>query len=263
MVDFRKLTSPRARLENQRLRDAIKACESMSNTDMARELLTHSRTLIDSGAFSTDQRWSYDEWALYRVIPELALKLDPTVELRDTENPSSEEKADWVTYLRDQPAHALHSAILSIVNNCQLGRAHNKGTDARFAADVLLANRHNAFKIAAGRVFPGLYPKNEDHVEKPDLNGFFVIARDGDDHDSVMQYCDTMAEAQKYYDVAVAHFTGEDYDKSDPAWGTMFSIRMKQEFDHVSIQDWGGNAVQTTDLAAHRELASNASMPAP
>lgn len=90
MVDFRKMISPRSQAQMKEVRDELNL--PRSNPEMAEWLVGLARELRGTGHFSAEPIYSYDEWALFRVIPELAARLDPALVRLPEEMPQQDEK---------------------------------------------------------------------------------------------------------------------------------------------------------------------------
>lgn len=256
MVDFRKLISAKSR-QRFAAREAILArFEEAVPAGKAAQLLEASRTLIDSGRFKTDQRYSYDEWALYRVIPALARGLaGPGLELRETEIAKPEEKADPITWLGDKShdhLERLETATRSILANSALRRAGSENDDPVAEAAQFLIGRphHCAISVALDCLRPGTFPKRvaDEAEEKPDLTGFQLIESRPSGHDKVLHYAEDEADLEGMLRVATAIRSGEEISEDDKpiehALTRWFSTI--QTCDALSIQKWTGEMRRET-----------------
>lgn len=198
MIDFRTIISPKSNAFLQDANEKMLRFGSMSPEAMARELLSMSRVLIDSDIFSKDQRWSYNEWALYRVIPELASRLDPNIVLRPEEQPDTSEKDDMVTWLRGEPDAKLMDCVSSIRGNASIHRAavvRSKDPDLHKIAWLIdYPGHYSAVTIAMDTLQPGFCVDRAKPEHRPDLTGQYLIANvelkndSRDDHEQVLQY---------------------------------------------------------------------------
>ncbi|MFX4299849.1 hypothetical protein [Pseudosulfitobacter pseudonitzschiae] len=254
MVDFRKLVSPKSRRKIAERYAFISEFETMSDAEKAEVLLTKSRSLIDSGVFSSDQRYSYDEWALYRVIPEIALRLDHTVTLRETEHPKEDERKDQVTWLRNASRERLHSAVMSVIGNCSFSRATTRHVpvDVRLAADLLLGMKPNLITLAAEAIIPQIGPEPKEPDERPPLTGTYLIASLSDDMDRVLRYSEDPVEISRAFDLAIAMCRGEDTESDDDIdtkmmthfkEGYFFGVKLNT-IQSVSLQTFDGEILQ-------------------
>lgn len=248
MVDFRKLISPKSRAENRRIAEQIMAFQKLQPGEMAEELLGHSRKLIDSGAFSTDQRYSYDEWALYRIIPEIALRLDPRITLRNNEHPSVDERADNVTWLRGESIEKLLSAVSSILSNGSFRRAQARDTDGdvRFSVEVLFGSNPNIFTVAADTISSGFLPERVKPDERDPLPGVYLIGSTQGGYDKVFRYKETQADIARDYDVLRASCRGDELSEEDQMLKERFFIGLKpSSIREVSLQTFDGEVLQS------------------
>lgn len=157
---------------------------------MAARLVDLARRLVDSGRFNPDPRYSYDEWALNRVIPELARRLDPEMTLLPREIPQPEEAADPVTWLGGMSDSRFASCIRSVMEQASFRRDAPRG----FSLDQeLITHQKGPVHSAAARVFPQIFEApDHDDDSRPGLEGFQVIA------------------AHEHRDVVVCHLEDED-----------------------------------------------------
>jgi hypothetical protein len=256
MVDFRKMISPASSMQIKKRNQAIMDFQELGPIDMADELLRHSRRMIDSGAFSPDPRYSYDEWALRRVVPELALRLNPDIELRQDENPTEAERADALTYLRGGDPEDLKRSIASILSNASFRRINLNDPDPEdvFSSEVLFSHRPNALSIAANSAFPGTYPEVATTDDREDLPGFFIIETMESGYNSVLRYCDNIDLAECYMDVAIAAERGDDLSDSDLALSRdMHRIGSRKDPVSVSIQNFNGDVLKSREIKEEPE----------
>jgi hypothetical protein len=256
MVDFRKMISPASNMQIKKRNQAIMDFQELGRVEMAEEILRHSRRMIDSGSFSRDQRYSYDEWALYRVVPELALRLNPLVDLRANENPTEAERADILTYLRDGNEEDLKRSISSVLSNASFRRITLANPDPEdvFSSEVLFSHRPNAFSVAANTVFPGTYPTVATADEREDLPGFFIIETMPSGYDSVLRYCEDMEMAERYMDVALAIHKGEEVSDEDRSLQSdLRKIGNRKDPVSVNIQNFDGDILKEQSLEKELE----------
>lgn len=218
MVDFRKLLSPASRAQIARRNAIVMEFQDLAPKEMADALLTNARTLQDSGCFSPDQRYSYDEWALYRVVPEVALALDPDVVLRDVEQPDPKEAEDQVTWLRGAAREKLEHCIKSILANGSFQRALLPEVDpgVRLVADVTFRESASLFSVAADQIFPGSFPRRAQPDSRPPLPGRYLVEIGETGFERARHYSDEPDIVDRYFDVAVKMregiFDEEDLD---------------------------------------------------
>jgi len=216
-MDFRKVISPKSQAASARRRAAVMAFQNDTPEGQAATLLNAVRSLRESGAFSDDPRYSYDEWALFRVVPELAMKLDPDIELQDVENPGEDERVDQVTWLRGAPAERLESSVKSIMANASFSRIRESGDDLNELADAMFGYNTCYFSVAADTVFPGSAPSREDLDTRDPLPGQYVLCCHKSGYERVMSYSEDAAEIDKVYDALVRITSGEE-PRDEDAW---------------------------------------------
>lgn len=263
MVDFRKLISPKSRREVAQRTAAVHEYHKLPDTGKAEVLLTHARALIDSGVFSSDQRYSYDEWALYRVIPEIALRLDPGVTLRETEQPKDEESTDRVTWLRGAGVEKLQSAVSSIQANGSFRRALRpdapKGLPETF--DLLFGFEPNIFSVAASAAISGHSIWKEEPETRPALPGTYLIASMASGRDQVLRYCEDDAEINVLFSQSLAICRGEEIDE-DEASGGHLTDRIRERLftgirlntiESVSLQSFDGDILKIEEVTSKHE----------
>jgi hypothetical protein len=258
-MDFRKVISPKSQAASRRRREAVMAFQNDTPEGQAATLLDGVRQLRESGFFSDDPRYSYDEWALYRVVPELAMKLDPNVELQDVENPDEKEREDQVTWLRGAPEERLKGAVQSIMSQASFARSRNGSDELNDVADALFGVNANYFSVAADSVFPGIAPEREDLDTRDPLTGQYVVYRHKSGYHKVMQYSEDETEVQKVYDALVRVASGEELRDDDAwvkerlSWYPLLDQKGKNGFERlnsIEIQDFSGEVLRAHPLEA-------------
>jgi len=256
-MDFRKLISPKTKAATRRRSEAVMAFQNDTPEGQAATLLHAARTLRESGAFSKDQRYSYDEWALYRVVPELAMKLDPNVELQDVENPDEEERVDQVTWLRGAPAERLESAAKSIMANASFSRIRDCSDEMNDLADAMFTYNTCYFSVAADTVFPGCAPEREFLDTRDPLPGQYVLCCHKNGYERVMQYSEDAAEIDKVYDALVRITAGEELRDEDAwvkerlSWCPMLGKdgrKSRERLSSIEVQDASGEVLRKHSL---------------
>lgn len=252
MIDFRKLMTPQARNEIAQDDKRMMAFQDLGTRDKVATLMEAVRTLQDSGAFNSDQRYSYDEWAIYRVIPAVARKLDPSLELRKTEIPEPEEADDKLTFVGNASVEDLLRMATSILENTRLSRGVAVGGDVRDAAHLVIGDgsRGSAFAITLDALVPGSFPYRHKPDTRPPLTGFYLIGRDGG-RDFPIQYCDTLEQAQDLFSLACDIKAGEDVDEAVSAQApTGFRQRLARRCAEIEVQSADGSLVEHCDIAS-------------
>lgn len=184
-IDFRKLTTPTTQLsslERKARLDVFMSCTS--DAEMARHILEFARTLRKSQHLNTDPTYSYDEAALYRLIPEIARRLDPSITLEDAEVPKDEERKDTVLFMRDAPIEKLHSLVASFCDNASMRRITDNEIDDNIRDTaklwVMSASRKTPLAYAFDRLSPGFAQRDavkaSDELEP--LAGVFLVVRE-------------------------------------------------------------------------------------
>lgn len=261
MVDFRKLITPLAQKELAQQNAELLRFKALDPKSMAAELIGFSRVMIDSGLFSQDRRYSYDEWALYSVIPDLARAIDKTIVLRPEEGSNDEPD-------RRHPSGApLDSQIHSILRNGSFGRADlhaNKTSRARIIGDMprqqqnevrhahaMLTDRNtNAITIGAKTVFPGLFPDVSEVDQREPLEGLYLISDSANGDQKVIQYCDDHTIAGLYFETATALLKGEEpRDGSERMTSHIRSHLGRRNAAGISTQElFGKNGIVSVSL---------------
>lgn len=259
MVDFRKIISPKSRMEIQERRERRMAFQAQDRAGMAASLIASSRALADSGQFHSSPDWSYDEWAIYRCIPALAKRLDPALELRADEIAKSEEKRDPLTWIEDGDDEKLLSSIKSIIANASFRRAYDGPETVKAAADALLDPRSQGCDIAVAMdtVIPGSFPKRTEADEREPLPGVQLIASYSSGYDQVIQYAEAEAELEQGFRVAESLRLGEELSEEDEAYAQRMrrvSIS-KLDFETLSIQAYDGTVLREREFTAEPEPA--------
>lgn len=255
MVDFRKLISPRSQAEIKHRRQTVMRFQELPPRDMARELLDMSRALIDSDRFSSEPNWSYDERALYRVIPEIARRLDPEVELRDSEIPKDDERKDQVTWIHGQSLERLIHAARGIADNGAFSRANApEDPNLTFIKEVLFDNNPCAFTIAADTISPGAFPDRATPDEREPLPGFYVVGQ-GESYDKVLKYADNRQEADRFFDAAVLdqEGTADCPDEILNAKNELHRSRFHHAADTILMQEADGTTLRSHDVRSSPE----------
>ena len=253
MVDFRKMTSPRSRREWASLQEEIDAAKQKDTPALAAWILDLSRTLRNSGKFNADPTYSYDEWALYRVIPELARRLDPQIVLRPDEIPdASKEGQDRLTWVKDATSERFAEMIDSILANASFRRGIDFSFDASDRAARMLhffRGSENPIRITLDRL-SGKVPEIKVQETQPPLTGFYLIG-EKQKRDTVLFYGETAAETVHAWDAVRASIDG--LDLSDDQKKMVEQIRRYrsdklEDHDQISIQDFDGNRIPIEDL---------------
>ncbi len=257
MYDFRKLISAKSRSRHDAVRQRMIDFQNMTPDEMAGALLECSRCLIDSGLFQHDPQWSYDEWAIYRCIPALAKRLDPSVELRSSEIPKDEERLDPLTWIEEGDDQKLLSSIVSIIKNVSLMRAmaDYAPNDVKDAAEIIILHRSDAcaLSVAMDTVIPGSFPKRVKPDLRAALDGYQVIAscnsKPEAEHDVVMCYEDELDVAKEKFRVLGDYVQGEELSDEDKVLlGSMDRIRYRRSVSELSLQRWSGEKLMELDL---------------
>jgi hypothetical protein len=256
MIDFRKITSPKSQAERARENAEMLSFQELDPTSMAERMLGFSRCLQDSGCFEADQRYSYDEWAIYRVVPALARRLDPDVALRKTEIPEDIERNDPITWLEDATDEKLLGTISSIVSHGSFLRAKRPDTDpeVKAAAEILFGQGVSLLTIATDTALPGSYPARCSPDTRVPLEGLYVIEVTKSGRHRVLEYSENPSVIDRTYDVAVAMQKGEEIPEQDleimnrlRRWGTV------QPVEAIQIQDFSGEVLREYGLIADPE----------
>jgi hypothetical protein len=251
MVDFRQILSPKSQAEITCIDAELLAFQQLDPAAMAKRLLEYSRRLQDSGCFSDDQRYSYDEWAIYRIVPALAKRLDPHVELRETEQAKDHEREDALTWVEDAPDEQLLYCISSIISNGSFARARTPDTDPeiKITADSLFGIGISMLSIAADTAIPGSYPERQQADVREPLEGLYVIEVCGTGYHRVAKYSEDISLIDRTYDVAVAIHKGEEVPEQDIEIRDSLKRRCTMlPVDAVQIQTYSGEVLREYSL---------------
>jgi len=254
MVDFRKLLSPKSRAEIAVRQERAIEFQSKDPAGMAEALVEASRSLIDSGLFSSDPTYSYDEWALYRCIPALAKRLDPRLEPRVDEIAKSDEKRDPLTWLDEGDDRKLLSSIQSIIGNGSFMRSECGSKEVQAATEFLIRNRDrgSAISVAMDTVLPGSYPRRVEADTRDPLIGIQLVAKHGE-HDRVLRYADSEAELDDVYRALVSSRQGEELSDDDERLVRGLRSWERMDFEALSIQAFDGTVLREQSFTAEKE----------
>lgn len=245
MVDFRKMLSPRTRRENKARLDRILAFQEMNRSEMAVELLSASRTLIESGLFplpGSVSDFGNDDWALYRCIPAMALCLDPDLELHAYEVARPAEGWDPLVRVKSGDHDEILRSLELIVCHRLFSNAQAGSEEVNMAADFLhhQRGRWSAMEIAMDTVSPGMFPGRTRAAMEAPLGGYQLIASHGD-HDRVERYSESKEDLDELFRVTVAKRQGEDLSEDEEqALRKLRSWPERLDFDALSLQTCEG-----------------------
>ncbi|MCW3782960.1 hypothetical protein [Defluviimonas salinarum] len=246
-LDFRKLVSPRSRKDYSAALSRAEEMVAMSDRDLAARIVGIARDMRASGAYSTDPRYSYDEWALFRVIPELARRLDPETRLEPEEIAQPDERSDRITFAPDADTARLGEMVKSILANGWFARSRMAGLadGARAATDLLTRFRDalNPMAIAFNRLDPGSY-EYRPTPDPPALAGVYVIF-EGEHHDEVACYRDDREEALRLAEICRCRIAGEEVGDEDLGrlphqFGFRSIDEIREKTLAISVQDFEG-----------------------
>lgn len=259
MVDFRKLLSPKSRAEIAVRRERAIEFQAKDPAGMAGALVDASRTLVDSGLYRTDEpkaHWSYDEWALLRVIPALAKRLDPNLDLRKTEIATPDEKSDPVTWLDEGDDQKLLGFVKSIISHASFARSGGGSEDVRIATDLLLEyrDRGSAISVAMDTVLPGSFEARTEAETRDPLPGVQLIATHGE-HDRVLRYAESDAELDDVYRALVSSRQGEELSDDDGRLVRGLRSWERMDFQALSIQAFDGTVLREDCFVAAEDTA--------
>lgn len=212
-MDFRVLLSPRSRSEMAAVDVAMQEFTALDDKAMAAGLVDLARRLIATDSFHPDQRYSYDEWALNRVIPELARRLDPELPLLPREIPQPDEASDPVTWLKGMTDERFTGCIRSILEHASYRRV----APGQFDLDRdLITGKINPIVVAASRVFPDAFAVPVQEIDtRPPFEGFQVIT------------------ARKHRDSVLCHLT--DQSRAERLLGHVIKVRESPDADSAKL----------------------------
>lgn len=257
MVDFRKMISPKSRARSHARTQKFMDFADLSNQEMGAQLLDMTRTLRNCGAFSDDQRYSYDEWALYRVLPEIALRLNPDLELEACERASPEEKEDRPANVVGISNQELADHVSSMSSNASFMRARKgigvEEDESSVIAEMMTCTyNYSLATIAMDRLERGRFANRPAHSEKSDLPGQYVLADFGM-YDMVVAYTEDPDEAVKLAEQAYAELTDPDCEtlQGERLTDCLYPSKPKR----IMIQDFnGGESWQSEPLRPDAEI---------
>lgn len=256
MVDFTKMLSPRTRRENKARLDRILAFQEMDRSEMAVELLSASRTLIDSGLFplpGSVSDFGNDDWALYRCIPAMAVCLDPDVDLRTCEIARPAEGWDPLVRVKSGDHDEILRSLELIVCHRLFSNAQAGSEEVSMAADFLhhQRGRWSAIEIAMDTVSPGMFPGRTRAAMEAPLAGYQLIATYGD-HDRVERYAENKEDLEELFRVTVAKRQGEDLSEDEEqALRHLRSWPERLDFDALSVQSVDGELLEMMKIPIH------------
>lgn len=245
MVDFRKIISPRSQSQLQSVRDELAI--PRSNAEMAEWLVGMARELRQTGRFHADHSYSYDEWALFRVIPELAVRLDPAAARLAEEMPQEVEKRDMKTYVADTTDARLGEMVASIIANGSFGRGRSETEDSRADRIVDMLHIHRGERCplsqAKNRLAGHPDPVFEEDERAPLPGSYLIASTERRDH--VLMYSEDPAELDRGLAAIKLRVGGEIIEDDQDAAMVRKMMRFRRDrelkdWDAISIQEFSG-----------------------
>lgn len=260
MVDFRKMISPRSQAQMKEVRDELNL--PRSNPEMAEWLVGLARELRGTGHFSAEPIYSYDEWALFRVIPELAARLDPALVRLPEEMPQQDEKRDMLTHVATASDARLGEMVQSLISHASFGRGRSEIGDTRVDRIVDMFHIHRGQKCPLSQGAKRLAGRPDPEFDGDDrepLPGSYLLAT-SQRHDRVLCYSEDPAELDRGFAALRTRLAGgEIEDDEDAAWvRNMLRYRIESElkdWDALSIQNFSGTERARHELKLEAEPA--------
>jgi hypothetical protein len=255
MVDFRKIIAPTTQADTRKRDAKVMAFQTLPSDLMAEAILEVARKMVDNGMVQHPLTQTFERWAVYRIIPELAVALKPDVVLRDSEIMSEQELRDRAYWWNNNDQAAFLAAAQSISGSSELGRISYSSRDDRVTASALLADDVNMFTIAANKVFPGRFKGKVTEDRQEPLPGFYVIGTNAENVDVVLHYCEDLDHAISYYNTAVAVQAGSPMTSSAvPVSTVTFAKRVSFPYVELSLQNFGAEKVLSSRPHTQNEV---------
>lgn len=199
VTDFRKTISPKSQKALLDLQKWHVRFSELNKADMGTVLLAQSRLMRSSGLFDEDIRYSYDAWALCRVLPEIAQRLNPGIELDNSEKTRALEfhEAQFLVVGAKNDKLAQFVNIVTHHTSFDRVRSEYRGQDPKVFRAGHLFDKYQPYTIATiamDNLHPGCFPSRPYFPKKPDLTGLYVIAETHGQH-RVLSYAESSHEA--------------------------------------------------------------------
>jgi hypothetical protein len=264
MVDFRKLISPKAQAEMKVVRDALLAFAALPRSEMGTKLLEYARTMQQSGKFHSDHTYSYDTWAMYRVMPEVARRLNPALVLEAWEIETEQDIEDNVSSVTGVDNRRLARYVENIRHNGSFskGARHNQKEDEALAVACELmdgSRKTTILTVAMDTLAPGCFPERSEVDERDPLTGQYVLAEINGNH-HVLNYVETPELADELARKAVAELTDPE---SETPKGERVTKRLEDyesKPTSILIQDFHGNQSAEFDIELEKMECDSLSM---
>lgn len=245
MVDFRKMSTPRTQVQMRRVRQMLEEFSDMQKSDQARTLLSITRKAFDAGGYQEDMTRSYDEWALLRVLPEIARRIDPSIGRLPREIPSADEAIkDPVTDILGADLPTLNRYAENIISHASFRQIPKDDPENRDVYDLLATWREDgiiarAMHILSPENWP--LPKREPREE---LMGLWVVLESPAGAQKVLGYTEG-PNIEAKIDACIARVMAWAKDPTSEG-GHVIQERLKHHprpeiYDRLLVQD--ANAV--------------------
>lgn len=250
MRSFSAMITPRLRKKLERVAAETANAAEKPPKEVAAWLSGLARDMQDSGVLSGDPRDGYEEWAAWRVIPEIARRLRPGLGLRAGEIPSEEEKragTNRVDNVSDDRLAEFAEIVRRNTSFERLLRSDTASDAGRRAAELFFHNGsgHDPLKIGIAALIPGKVEISSRPNMFTPLPGFFVVISEKEE-DHLLSYVTGRAEAEDIFDLAARRLDGaadEDGERRVPKTVVSRIAQFVRGDAALILQDYHGNVL--------------------
>jgi len=189
MIDFRKLIKPATLVQMEKISAQMETFSAKDPAEQARDLLDIARRAFACGGYLEDDRRSYDEWALLRVMPEIARRLDPTITLLPREIPRpGEAEQDRITDVRGADREIMNRFARNILAHGSFSKVRNGEQEGQDLWCILSMQREDGIIARAMQsLFPEDWPLPARSVREA-LSGRWILLAAPEGREVVIDY---------------------------------------------------------------------------
>lgn len=261
MPDFRKIVSPRIQKQLRNENAEVARLHALDDSALAAEILDLARQAREIRADKVEVPfYTYTTALLHQVIPFLAKKMDPSIELEQVEIDAIESaKPDRLNNMAAKELGELRSYVGVMISNASMVYGLTAEQSHEMPIRILdrLLEHGNPVALLVDRLAPA--PEGLDRVERPGdgttrfpawtppdarapLEGFWLMVTRPDGHENVAGYYDTRAQAAGALANAAEKGLPQDhhlfsrwsYEKLEPSTIVSFDLR---DWDNESVSD--------------------------
>lgn len=202
MVDFRKMVTPRTLVMTSRIREEAARLLGLSDVWLARELM-RAADLAAASIPDLERRGTYSSLLVFRVIPHLAARLDPSLlpRLKPNQRYGYEEACHPPSYAPGLRGEELRRLVISVVGNADL--LYGVPSDSPIRDETRLrmlcedtGSGRNPVIMALDRIAPDPSPARRRGPPLPPLTGVFLVAETRSGSQKTLSYHDDRGSAE-------------------------------------------------------------------